>query len=177
MYNRPSLRLQLRNKTPPGTPMRVFKIVPLIKTVCQLTSSLIGVNREHDIAVFYKLDSILDESRMKTILNYSFFTECLRLEERELLYRFADGLQSLESKHLHPVIGLRAKQLASEMSQLWRIVDSTFSSDDGEMFYFRPDPKDPTAYDREWDKLHNAIEQAWQAYKAYRQVVKDRLKV
>jgi hypothetical protein len=56
-------------------------------------------------------------------------------------------------------------------------VDTTFSSDDGELFRFSPDPKDPTAYDREWDNLHDGIEKTWKAYKTYRQVVSDRLKV
>jgi hypothetical protein len=157
--------------------MDLFRIVPLIKTVWKLSSSLIGVNRQHDVAVFHKLDTILDESRIEKILKYSFFTECLRFEERELLYKFVDALQCVENQYLHLVIELRAKKLAWEMSQLLRTVGSTFWSDDGEIFRFRPDPIDPTAYDREWDKLHDGIEKTWKAYKTYREVVKDRLKV
>lgn len=155
--------------------MSLFRIVPIIKTVCKLTGSLIGVNRHDDIAVFNRLDTILDEPRLAKILNYNFFTECLRSEERELLHTFTDALG--ENQYLHPVIALRARQLASEMSQLLQTVDATFSSDDGEMFRFRPDPKDPTAYDRGWDNLHEGIEKTWKAYKLYRQVVNDRLKV
>ena len=78
---------------------------------------------------------------------------------------------------MHPVIARRGRQLTSEMSQLLETVDATFSSDGGEMFHFRPDPKDPTAYDRGWDDLHQEIEKTWKAYKIYRQAVSDRLKV
>ena len=154
-----------------------FKIVPLIKTVGKVIGSLLGVNREHDLAVFHKLDSILDEPRMQRILNYSFFTECLHSEERELLYKFVDALQGADYQYQNPVIELPARKLAGEMSQMLRTVESMFSSDDREIFRFRSDPVDPTAYDRELDKLHDAIDKAWKAYKTYRQVVKDRLKV
>lgn len=157
--------------------MPLFRVVPLIKTVWKLTSSLIGVNRQHDIAVFHKLDITLDEPRIEKILKYSFFTECLRIEERELLHKFVDALQCVENRYLHPVLERRARQLAWEMSQLLQTVHSTFRSADGEIVRFCRDQKDPTAYDREWDKLHDEIEKTWKAYKAYKQVVKDRLKV
>lgn len=157
--------------------MDLFRIVPLIKTLWKLSSSFIGVNREHDIAVFHKLDAILDESHIEKILNYSLFTECLRFEERELLYKFVDALHCVENQYLHPVIELRTKQLAREMSQLLQTVGSTFCSDNGTIFRFRSTPIDPTAYDREWDKLLDGIEKTWKAYKTYRRVVKDRLKV
>ena len=155
--------------------MNLFRIVPIIKTVCKLTSSLIGGNRHEDIAVFHRLDAILDEPRLAKILNYSFFTESLRSEEREHLHKFTAALGA--NQYLHPVIAMRARQLATEMSQLLQTVGATFSSDDGEMFRFRPDPKDPTAYDRGWDNLHEGIEKTWNAYKIYRQVVNDRLKL
>jgi hypothetical protein len=155
--------------------MDPFRIIPIIKTVCKLTSSLVGVNRHEDIAVFHRLDTLLDEPHLAKILNYRLFTESLRSEERELLHKFTDALR--ENQYLHPVIALRARQLTSEMSQLLETVDATFSSDGGEMFHLRPDPKDPTAYDRGWDDLHQEIEKTWKAYKIYRQAVSDRLKV
>lgn len=157
--------------------MNLFKIVPLIKTVCKVTTSLMGVNRQQDVEVFHRLDTVLDEPRLAKMLNYSFFTERLTSEERNLLYKFVEALQSVENQYLHPVIELRSRKLASEMSQLLDTVGETFSSDDGETFHFRPDQKDPSAYDREWDTLHERIDQAWKAYKAYRQGVKDRLHV
>jgi hypothetical protein len=154
-----------------------FKIVPLIKTVGKVISSLLGANRAHDLAVFHKLDGILDESRMQRIMNYSFFTECLHCEERELLCKFVDALQASDHQYQNPVIELRARKLGGQMSELLRTVESTFWSDDRETLRFRSDPVNPTAYDRELDQLHDAIDKAWKAYKAYRQVVKDRLKV
>jgi hypothetical protein len=152
-----------------------FSLVPLIKTVCKLIGSSIGANREHDVAVLHKLDTILNESQMEKLLRYSFFTECLRREERDLLYQFVDALQCPENQYLHPVIARRARRLAREMSQLLQTVGSTFWSDDREIFRFRPDPIDPTAYDREWERLQDEIESTWMAYKTYRQAVKDRL--
>lgn len=157
--------------------MNIFKIVPAIKTLCQLTSSIIGMNRQQDIAVFERLNTVLDEGRLAKMLNYSFFTESLHSRERELLYKFANALQSAENQYLHPIIKLRARQLASEMSELLQTVDATFSSDDGEIFRFRHDQKDSTAYNREWDVLHDRIDKTWKAYKAYSQGVKDRLKL
>ena len=157
--------------------MDPFRIVPLIKTMWKLSSSLIGVHRERDIAIFHKLDSILDESRAKSILDYSFFTECLRFEERELLYKFEDALQRVENQYLHPVIQVRATALARQMSELLRTVGATFRSDDGETYRFHPDPIDPAAYDREWDKLHDQVEKTSKAYRTYRQAVKKRLQV
>jgi hypothetical protein len=157
--------------------MARFRFVPLIKTVYKLIGSSLGANREHDVAVHHKLDAIIDDSRMEKLLRYSFFTECLRSEERDLLYQFVDALQCAENQYLHPVIERRAKRLAGEMSQLLHTVGSTFSSDDRELFRFRPDPLDPHAYDREWERLQDAIERTWNAYKTYRQTVKDRLQV
>jgi hypothetical protein len=154
-----------------------FKIIPLIKIVCKLTGSLIGMNRQQDIEIFHRLDTILNEHRLQKILNYSFFTECLQSEEKDLLYKFVAALQSVEHQYVHPVIERRAKTLASQLSQLLHTVDSTFSSDDGVIFHFRPDPADPAAYDREWEHLHHEVEQTWNAYKTYRQVVKDHLKL
>ncbi|HKT33926.1 MAG TPA: hypothetical protein VJR03_03775 [Nitrospira sp.] len=154
-----------------------MRILRLFKTVYQLTGSFLGVNREQDIEVFYRLDAIVNASRLEKLLTYSFFTESLRREERDLLYSFVDALQSVENRYLHPVVGLRARQFASEMTGVLHIVTSTFSSDDGETFRFRPDSVDPTAQNREWDRLHDALETSWRAYKAYRQAVKDRLKV
>ena len=157
--------------------MNVFRIVPLIKTMCKLTTSLMGVNRQQDMEVFHRLDTILNEPRLAKMLNYSVFTERLTSEERNLLYKFVEALQAMENQYLHPVIALRARKLASEMSPLLDTIGATFSSDDGETFHFRPDQQDPTAYDREWDMLHERIDQAWRAYKTYRQGVKDRLNV
>ena len=131
--------------------MDPFRFIPIIKTVCKLTSSLVGVNRQEDIAVSHRLDTILDEPRLGKILNYSLFTDSLHSEERELLHKFTDALR--ENQYLHPVIALRARQLTSEMSQLLEIVGSTFSCDGGDMFHFRPDPKNGIAYDRGWDDL------------------------
>jgi hypothetical protein len=155
-------------------PLGIFR---LFKTVYELTGSFLGVNREQDIEVFQRLDAILNASRLENLLTYSFFTECLRRDERDLLYKFVDGLQAVENRYLHPVIGLRARQCAWEMAELLHIVSFTFSSDDGEMFRFRLDPADSTAQNREWDRLHDALERSWKAYKGYRQAVKDRLKV
>jgi hypothetical protein len=154
-----------------------FRFVPLIKAVYKLVGSSLGANREHDIAVHHKLDTIINESRMEQLLRYSFFTECLRSEERDLLYQFVNALHCAENQYLHPVIERRARRLARELSQLLQTVDSTFLSDDRELFRFRPDPLDPTAYDREWEKLQEGIESTWKAFKTYREAVKDRLKV
>jgi len=165
------------NMIPPETPMDPFRIGPLIKTMWKVSSSLIGMHRERDIAIFHKLDSILDESRVKSIFDYSFFTECLRFEERELLYKFGDALQRVENQYLHPVIQVRATALARELSQLLRTVGAMFRSDDGEIYRFQPDPIDPTAYDRELDKLHDQVEKTSKAYRTYRQAVKKRLHV
>ena len=157
--------------------MNLFKIVPLIKTVCKVTTSLMGVNRQQDVEVFHRLDAILDEPRLAKMLNYSLFTERLTSEDRNLLYKFVEALLSGENQYLHPVIELRSRKLASEMSQLLGTVGATFSSDDGETFHFRPDQQDPAAYSRQLDTLHERIEQAWKAYKIYRQGIKDRLNV
>lgn len=157
--------------------MDPFRIVPLIKTMWKLSGSLMGVHRERDIAIFHQLDRILDESRIKNILDYSFFTECLRSEERELLEKFGDALQHVENQYLHPVIQVRATALAREMSQLLRTVGATFRLDDGGIYRFHADPIDRTAYDREWDALHDQVEKTSKAYRSYRQAVKKRLKV
>lgn len=152
-----------------------FKVLPLLKTVGKLLRSSIGGHREHDLTVFHALTGILDESRMERILNYGLFAECLHREERELLYKFVDTLESVEHQYQHPIIDMRARKLATEMSHLLRTVEATFSSDDQEMFRFHSE--DPAAYDRDLDELHHVIDKTWKTYKAYRQVVKDQLKV
>ena len=144
----------------------------MIREAWKVTSSLVGANRQEDIAVFHRLEAILDEPRLEHILNYSLFTETLRSEERELLHTFTAALR--ENRYIHPVIARRARQLTSELSQLLATVDATFLLDGGD-FHFRRDPNDLIAYDRGLDDLAKGIEKTWKACKIYRQVVKDRL--
>jgi hypothetical protein len=158
-----------------GMAMNLFGALFLAtKTAWRFMSSRIGANRQHDVAVFQKLDDILDESRIEKILNHSIFTEYFRFEEREQLYTFIEALQRVENQYLHPVIDLRAQRLASEMTELLETVGSTFCSDDGEIFRFRPAP---TLYDSGWKELNDGLQKTWRAYKSYRNAVKDRLKM
>ena len=157
--------------------MDFLRALPVVGPLWNWVRSWIGLNREHDVKIFEKLNAMLDESRVDRILNQSIYTSYLRLEEREHLYKFVEALQREENQYLESVVRLRAEELGWEMDQLLGIVGSTFWSDDRDIFRFRPDPIDPAVYDAEWKELNEKLEKAWAAYRTYRKAVRDRLRV
>ena len=139
--------------------------------------SRLGLNWEHDIAIFKKLDILADESRVDKILNQSIFTSYFYYEEYDVLRQFINALHRIENQYLESVVRLRAEQLAWEMGELLSFVHQTFWAVPAGHLKFRPDPIDRDVYDAEWKELNDKLEKTWAAYKTYRSAVKDRLTV
>lgn len=157
--------------------MDLMNALPGIRLLLNWVQSRMGLNREHDVAIFKKLDAIADEPRIDKILNTSIYTSYFHAEEDDLLAKFIDALQRIESQYLESVIRLRAEELAWEMGELLSFVRQTFWSVPAGHLKFRPDPIDSDVYDAEWKQLKEKLEKAWEAYKSYRSAVKDRLRV
>ena len=139
--------------------------------------SRMGLNREHDAAIFKKLDVNADESRVDKILNQSIFTSYFYYEEYDVLRQFINALHRIENQYLESVVRLRAEQLAWEMGELLSFVHQTFWKVSAGHLKFRPGPIARDVYDAERKELNDKLGETWAAYKTYRSAVKDRLTV
>jgi hypothetical protein len=153
----------------------LLRTLPGVRQLWNWVRSRLGLIREHDVAIFKKLDAILDEPGVDKILNHSIHTSYLQVEEKKRLLMLVENLQRVENQYLQSVVRLRAEELAWEREQLLGIIDKTFGSVRPGYLGFRPDPIDPTVYDVEWNVLNKKLETAWSAYRAYRSAVKERL--
>jgi hypothetical protein len=154
-----------------------IRVYPLIGTLWHWWRSLVGLNRDHDIAVFNKLNVIATEQKIDDILNGRIYTSDLRAEDVRVIDDLIAGLQRIENQYLDATIQLRAGELAWDMEQLMSFVARTFFLVPGSRLKFHPDPIDPDVFDTEWKELNVRLEKAWEAYKTYREAVKERLMV
>lgn len=138
---------------------------------------ILPAHREHDIAMFRKLDHIASESVINDLLNSKIYRSDFRLEDDHLLVDFIDQLQRVENRYLDDELRNQAEHLFINLGALLTIVRRTFFSIGEGRLKFYPDLIDSKAYDKEWDHLLKAIESAWNAYKRFRLTVKERLLV
>jgi hypothetical protein len=157
--------------------MDLLQVYPVIRAVWNWSRSIFGLNREHDIAIFKKIDSIANEQRIDDILNNRIFTSDHKIEYDRVLQDFIDAISRIENQYIAPVINLRARELAWEMGELLAFVRQTYWPVPGGRLKFRPDRIDSDVYDTEWKELNLRLERAWDAYKTYRIAVKERLTV
>ncbi len=151
--------------------------LPLIGKLWNWWRSFAGLNREHDVAIFKKLDAIATEPEIDYILNYRIFTSDLPLKDLHVIGDLIAKLQLIENQYLDATIQLRAGELAWDMKELMSFVARTFFSVQGQRLEFYPDPIDKDRYDAEWKELNKRLEKAWETYKNYRQAVKVYLKI
>jgi hypothetical protein len=91
--------------------MDFLNTIPLVRSVWNWVNSRIGVNREHDIALFKKLDALADETCLDKILNNSIFISYFHSEEDDILRHLIDALKRTENQFLESVVRLRAQEL------------------------------------------------------------------
>jgi hypothetical protein len=154
-----------------------IKVFPLVRTVWNWWRSRMGLNRDHDLAIFKKLDAIANEPNIDEILNDRIFTSNLRLNDAHVIDDLIVALRRNENQYIDATIQLRAGELAHEMGALMSFVAKKFLSVPGQLLAFRPDPIDEDVYSAEWKELNEKLKKAWEAYKTYRQAVKDRLMI
>ena len=106
--------------------MDLLTALPLIKPVLNWVKTRVGLNRAHDVAIFTKLNDMLDESSFDNILNHNLYNGYLRREENTFLQNFVESLRRIENRYLEAVVRLRAEELAWAMDQLLDIVVQTF---------------------------------------------------
>ncbi len=151
-----------------------LRVFPVIGKLWNWWRSRIGLSREHDVALFRKIDGIANESRISDILN-GMHTGDHAMEYDRVVVDFINALQRIENQYIDPVIRLRASELAWDMGKLLDMVRQTFWKTQSGRLKFYPDPIDKKVFDAEWKELNKKLDTAWEAYKAYRQAVKDRL--
>jgi len=158
--------------------MDFLNTIPLVRTVWNWINSRIGLNREHDIALFKKLNGLADETCLDKIINSSIFISYFHSDEDDILRHLIDALKRTENQFLESVVRLRAQEFAWELEKLLSFVRQTFDEvPSGQHLKFRPYPIDPAVYNAEWKELVERIEKAWEAYTKYRTAVKERLRV
>lgn len=158
--------------------MDFLSTIPLVRLLSNWIKSRIGLNREHDIALFKKLDGLADETCLDKIINNSIFISYFHSEEDDILRHLIDALKRTENQFLESVVRLRAQQFAWELGELLSFVRQTFDEvPSGRHLKFRPYPIDSAVYDAESKELIKRIEKAWEAYTTYRSAVKERLRV
>jgi hypothetical protein len=136
-----------------------------------------GINRDHDVAVFRKLDAIVDEAKMDDLINDRIYTSNITLQDTHSMADFLTALRRIENRYLNKTIQERVNELDREMDGLLGLVLATFWMVRGDRLKFRPDPIDEKIYQAEWKELCHRIDSTWKAYRAYRTAVKDLLKV
>jgi hypothetical protein len=136
--------------------MDFLETVPGLKAIWNFVHSRVGegVNREHDVPTFKKLDAIADESRIDKILNSSIYTSCFHPEEDRVLRAFVDALRRMENQYLQTVVRLRAEELAWELGRLLAHVHATFRKVPAGHLEFRPNSLATEAYKAEWKELN-----------------------
>jgi hypothetical protein len=157
--------------------MDFLSVYPFIRTVWNWSRSIFGLNREHDIAIFKKIDSIANEQRIDDILNNRIYTNDYKMEYAHVLQDFIDALLRIENQYIATVINLRARELAFDMGELLAYVGQTFWPVSGGRLGFRPNQIDSDVVDAEWKELNRRLEKAWDAYKTYRLAINERLMV
>lgn len=148
---------------------------PILRTVWNWWRSLTGINREHDLSIFKKLDAIANEEKVDVILNQGIFTRSIHLTEARLIDDFVLALQRYENQYIDDTLQLRAAELVWAMGQLMSHVTKTFFSIGEGRLKFYPDLIDSEVFDADWKELKKTLEQAWDAYRTYRIAIKDRL--
>jgi hypothetical protein len=150
--------------------------LPGVRLLWNWVQTRMGLNREHDLAIFNKLDAIANETRIDDILHYRIHASDLRSEDDHVLQDLIDALQRIENQYLDSVLRLRAEQLAWEMRKLVSFVGQTFWPVPSGRLKFRPDLIAEHIYKAEWKELNQKLEKAWEAYGNYRSSIKVRLR-
>ena len=136
-----------------------------------------GIDRDHDVAVFKKLDAIINEAKMDDLINGRIYTSNLTLQDTHGMADFLTALRRIENRYLNKTIQERVNELDRELDGLLGLVQATFWMVRDDRLKFRPDPIDKTIYQQEWKELCQRLDSTWKAYRAYRSAVKDLLKV
>lgn len=135
------------------------------------------LDRDHDITVFRKLDSVANESRLDDILNSRIANSRLRMEDHYALADLIDALNRIENAFLNNTLKSRASELVKGLDQLLICVMRTFFRIPNGYLKFYPDIIDGKRYDAEWREVTQKIDTAWKSYKAFRLAVKKHLRV
>lgn len=153
-----------------------IKAFPFVRQIWNWWRYYSGVNREHDISIFKKLDAIANEERIDEIINHS-LPGSIHLDVTYLLNDFVTGLRRFENQYLDPTIQPRASELAWELNRLTAHVARTFFSIGEHRIKFYPDPIDRSHYDTQFKVLEKCLLATWEAYRTYRLSIKDRLMI
>lgn len=150
---------------------------PLLSWLNKFSQARLGIDRDHDVAIFKKLDAIGTESQIKDILNDRIYTSSFRLEDDHILSDFIDGLSRIETRFLDTTVQKAADEMRDHLADLQSFVRRTFSSIHGGWLKFYPNRIDEDRYNKEWAELCSKIDKSWEAYKSFRMTVKKRLMV
>lgn len=149
---------------------------PFLSWVLNFVQARLGIDRDHDVAIFRKIDAIGAEGRIDDILNSRIYNSRFTREDDHTLCDLIEGLSRIENRFIDNPLQKSADQMRNEMADLLTFVRRTFFSH-GDWLRFYPDPIDQEFYDKEWAELCTKIEKSWEAYKSFRMTVKKRLKV
>ena len=149
---------------------------PMISPITNFLQARMGINREHDVAIFKKLDAMADEASVDKILNSRIYNSDFRIEDDHVLSDLIEAFNRIENRYLDNTVQLKAEGFSWEINTLLSFVHQTFWPVPGDRLKFRPDPIDPEVYEAEWKELNEKLESTWQAYKEYRMAIKERLK-
>ncbi|GEM_PF-2451626 len=152
-------------------------LTSLIPQLSKYATGRSAINREHDVTVFKKLDTIASESRIDDILNGRIPNSRFVMEDHYALSGFIDAQRRIENSFLDSTLKSRSDELSRTLESLLVFTMKTFSKIHSGFLKFYPDIIDQARYDAEWKELNQKIDVAWNAYRDFRLAVKQRLKV
>ncbi len=125
-----------RRHRPLNTMSNMIEQIPIVSKVIGMIAAFIKyftdffqtkrkLDRDHDITVFRKLDSVANESRLDDILNSRIANSRLRMEDHYALADLIDALNRIENAFLNNTLKSRASELVKGLDQLLICVMAT----------------------------------------------------
>jgi hypothetical protein len=144
--------------------------------------------REHDVALFKKGDTTVNESFLNDLLNSDLYYHRCSGPDIRAVSRFCTACRREENRFLDEAVAGTVDQAVSTLSELFSFVGKHFftselPNDSDRLFLNRTlrESPDETQRARYWNvlvpELNALTDAAWQAYKTYRATVRKRLMV
>jgi hypothetical protein len=133
--------------------------------------------QDHDVEVFKKLDAVVNAAALDGILHHRILRNQQRPQDTQVLEDFLEAVSHIGTSYRHSLLQVRTEQLACALYQLLSVMRKTCGPLLQERNNLGTDPGDSPASHAARIELSKKIDSAWDAYKDYREAIKDRLKV
>jgi uncharacterized protein YigA (DUF484 family) len=133
--------------------------------------------QDHDVEVFKTLDAIVNAAALDDILHHRILRNQQRPQDTQALEDFLEAVSHIGTSYGHSFLQVRTEQLACALYQLLSVMRKTCGPLRQERNKLGTDPGASPASNAARIELSKTIDSAWDAYKDYREAIKDKLKM